>query len=76
MIVMEQRAKIKPCFRTDKTATETSQLIKRTCGDNSLSLRHRFFNGMQDFGMAMKILKITEWRTSYLLVVLVCCLKT
>jgi hypothetical protein len=68
MIVIEQRAKIKYCFKTDKTATETFQLVKRTYGDNAFSPRDRYLNGMQGFGMAVKISKITEWRTSYRLV--------
>jgi hypothetical protein len=34
---MKQRVKIKFCFKTGKTATETSQLMKQACGDNALS---------------------------------------
>jgi hypothetical protein len=34
---MEQRANIKFCFKTGKTATETFQLIKLAYGDNALS---------------------------------------
>jgi hypothetical protein len=32
---MEQRANIKFCFKTGKTATETFQLIKQTHGNNA-----------------------------------------
>jgi hypothetical protein len=39
---MEQRANIKFCFKTGKTATETFQLIKLAYGDNALS-RTRVF---------------------------------
>jgi hypothetical protein len=39
---MEQRANIKFCFKTGKTATETFQLIKQAYGDNALS-RTRIF---------------------------------
>jgi hypothetical protein len=34
---MEQRANIKFCFKTGKTATETFKLIKQAYGDNALS---------------------------------------
>jgi hypothetical protein len=34
---MEQRANIKFCFKTGKTATETFQPIKQAYGDNALS---------------------------------------
>jgi transposase len=34
---MEQRANIKFCIKTGKTATETFQLIKQAYGDNALS---------------------------------------
>jgi hypothetical protein len=49
---MEQRANVKFCFKTGKTATETFQLIKQAYGDNVLSLVHWLPNGMQDFGTA------------------------
>jgi hypothetical protein len=39
---MEQRASIKFCFKTGKTATETFQLIKQVYGDNALA-RTRVF---------------------------------
>jgi hypothetical protein len=39
---MEQRANIKFCFKTGRTATETFQLIKQAYGDNPLS-RTRVF---------------------------------
>jgi hypothetical protein len=56
---MEQRANIKFCFKTSKRATETFQLIKQAYGDNALSLAHGILNGMQDFGTAVKILKMS-----------------
>jgi hypothetical protein len=34
---MEQSVNIKFCFKTDKTATETFQLIKQAYGDNAPS---------------------------------------
>jgi transposase len=34
----KQRANIKFCFKTDKTATETFQLIKQAYGGNAVSL--------------------------------------
>jgi hypothetical protein len=43
---MEQREKIKFCFKTGKTATENFQLMKQVYGDNALS-RTRVLNGMQ-----------------------------
>jgi hypothetical protein len=55
---MEQRANIKFCFTMGKTATETFQLEKQAYGDNALSRTRAFFNGMQHFGTAMKILKM------------------
>jgi hypothetical protein len=39
---MEQRANIKFCFKTGKTATETFRLIEQAYGDNALS-RTRVF---------------------------------
>jgi hypothetical protein len=39
------------CFKTAKTATEAFQLSMVTM----LSIIHVFFNGMQDFGTAVKI---------------------
>jgi hypothetical protein len=35
--VKEQRANIEFCFKTDKTATETFQLIQQPSGENALS---------------------------------------
>jgi hypothetical protein len=58
--VLEQRANSKFCFKTGKTATETSLLIKQAYGDNALSLVHWFWNGMLDFGTAVKISKMTK----------------
>jgi hypothetical protein len=51
---MEQRANIKFCFKTSKTATETFQLIKQAYGDNPLSRTRgfewfaRFWHGRQN----------------------------
>jgi hypothetical protein len=45
---MEQRANIKFCFKTGKTATETFQLIKQAYGDNALS-RTRVFEWFARF---------------------------
>jgi hypothetical protein len=56
---MEQRANIKFCLKTGKTATETFQLLKQAYGDNALS-RTRFLNGTQDIGTAAKISKMTN----------------
>jgi hypothetical protein len=56
---MEQRANIKFCFKTGRTATETFQLMNRLMV-TMLSLVHGLLNGMQDFGTAMKISKMTK----------------
>jgi hypothetical protein len=53
---MEQRANIKFRFKTGKTATETFQLTMVTM----LFLVHGFLKGMQDFGMVVKISKMTN----------------
>jgi hypothetical protein len=45
---MEQRANIKFCFKTGKTATETFQLTKQLHGDNALS-RTRVFEWYERF---------------------------
>jgi hypothetical protein len=39
---MEQRANIKFCFKTGKTATEIFQLIKQVYGDSALSCAQVF----------------------------------
>jgi hypothetical protein len=50
--MMEQRANIKFCFKTGKTATETFQLKKQAYGDNAVSrtrVSERYLNGLNDF---------------------------
>jgi hypothetical protein len=56
--VLEQRANIKFCFKVGKTARETFQLIKQAYHDSAII--HGVLNGMQDFGTAVKISKMTN----------------
>jgi hypothetical protein len=57
---MEQRTNIKFYFKTGKTDIETFQMVKQAYGDNALSLVHGFLYGIQDFGTAVKIKKMTN----------------
>jgi hypothetical protein len=45
---MEQRANIKFCFKTDKTATETFQLIKQAYGTGVFEWYGRFRDGREN----------------------------
>jgi hypothetical protein len=56
-VVMEKRANIKFCSKTDKTATEKFPANKTGLWWQR-SLIHRFLNGLQDFRAAVKMSKV------------------
>ena len=53
VVLVEQRANIKFCFKLGKTFTETHQMMKKVYGDNCLSRRRihewfkRFYEGRE-----------------------------
>jgi transposase len=53
---MEQRANVKLCFKTGKTATETFQLIKQAYGDNALSRTrvYEWYGKLRDGGETLQ----------------------
>jgi hypothetical protein len=60
---MEQRANIKFCFETCKTATGTFQLIKRAYGDNALSdtrVSEWYSNDLIDLKKGVRIFRMIQ----------------